>query len=111
MGYGWFKKEKKKGGRGKRSHLLAAAKGNSQSSFESLVEERKTTSDRTRGSGHKLKYRRFCLKHQETLFFTVRVTEHWHRYPREVLESPSLEIFEISVDVVLGSWPALGGYA
>lgn len=25
---------------------------------------------------------------------TVQVTEHWHRLPSEVLESPSLEIFK-----------------
>jgi len=28
-------------------------------------------------------------------FFTVRVTEPWNRLPREVVESPSLEILEI----------------
>lgn len=27
-------------------------------------------------------------------FFTVRVAEPWHNLPREVVESPSLEIFK-----------------
>ena len=38
------------------------------------------------------------FEHQETLFFTVRVTEHWHKLPREVAESPSLEIFKSHLD-------------
>jgi len=31
------------------------------------------------------------------------VTEPWHRLPREVVESPSLEIFKTRLDKVLGS--------
>jgi len=37
--------------------------------------------------------------------FTLRVTDHWHRLPREVAqrESPSLEIFKPHPDKVLSS--------
>jgi len=59
-------------------------------------------SDRTRGNGHKLKHREVPSEHEEELLHS-EVTEHWDRLPREVVESPSLEIFKTRLDVVLCS--------
>jgi len=58
-------------------------------------------SDRTRGSGHKLKQRKFQLNPRKN-FFPLRVTEPWPRLPRAVVESP-LEIFKTRLDAVLCS--------
>ncbi|KFV78600.1 hypothetical protein N308_02110, partial [Struthio camelus australis] len=53
-------------------------------------------------NGQKLKHPKFHLNLRRN-FFPVRVPEHWHRLPREVVESPSLEIFKTRLDVILGN--------
>lgn len=61
----------------------------------------------TGGRGHRLKHGRLPLKIRKQyfvwLFFTVMVTEHWHRLAREAVESSCMKRLKSCLDVVLGS--------
>jgi len=56
-------------------------------------------SDRAKSNALKLEYRKFCTNVQN--FLILRVMEHWNRLPREVMESPSLEILNAHLDAYL----------
>ena len=56
-----------------------------------------TCSNATGGNWQKLKHRKFSNNTRKN-FFTVRVMEHWNRLLREVVESPSMEIFKTCLE-------------
>lgn len=58
-------------------------------------------SDRTGGHGPRL--RRFPLIIRK-YFFNVRMTNHWHRLPREVAQSPSKFSYMMEADHLEGSF-------
>ncbi|KFP27533.1 hypothetical protein N325_02479, partial [Colius striatus] len=58
------------------------------------------SSSSTRGNEMKLEHKKFHLNILK-IYFSVRVTEPWHRLPKEVVESPYLEVFKNHLDMFL----------
>lgn len=57
-------------------------------------------SDTKKGKRHKLEHRRFHMNMRKN-FFTLKMTEHWNGLTREVVGSPSVEIFKMHLDAFL----------
>lgn len=55
---------------------------------------------KARGSEHKLEHMKFNVNVRKHVF-TVRLMEHWHRLPRDAMESLPLKIFKSCLDVAL----------
>lgn len=65
----------------------------------------KATRDRIRGHSLTLCQGRFRLGRKDIrrYFFTERMTGHWSGLPRDVQESPSMEVFKERLDVALSA--------
>ncbi|KAK4818093.1 LOW QUALITY PROTEIN: hypothetical protein QYF61_005670, partial [Mycteria americana] len=63
---------------------------------------RRACCNRTRGNGFKLKEDKFRLDMRKK-FVIMRVVKHWNRLPREVLDAPSLETFQVKLDGALSN--------
>ncbi|TRZ23417.1 hypothetical protein HGM15179_003711 [Zosterops borbonicus] len=59
------------------------------------------TSYMVRGNTLRMHWDKFRLEIRKN-FFTERVVRHWNGLHREVVESPSLEVFEKQLDMALG---------
>lgn len=58
-------------------------------------------SDRRRGNEHKFAVSVGTPNTKK--HFTVQMTKHWHRLPKEVVGSPSFEIFRRHLNMVQGN--------
>lgn len=56
----------------------------------------------TRGRWAQTEVPKVPSEHQKILFH-VRMTEYWHKLPRDIVESPSFKILKSSLDSVLGN--------
>ena len=75
--------------RGDLINVYKYVKGGGRQMDEALL----VWSDRTRSNGLKLEHGKFHTNMWNKCF-TARVTEHWIRLSREVVEAPSMEIFK-----------------
>lgn len=58
--------------------------------------------DRTGSNGHKQGKHESQSEHKNILFME-RVTRHWNKMPREVMESALVEILKTHPDITLGN--------